>query len=100
MIKTFAAVLSLAAALSSPAHASGWTLRWTGPFGGVYQGAGECAAGVCKSSGTFTGPDGAVWKHSGDAHRTGEGEWAGDGALVGPNGQTLRNSWTWSHAAQ
>jgi len=88
--------LALATALSSPAQAGSWTLKWSGPFGGVYEGSGECSAGICKSSGAYTGPNGGVWKHTGDAHRTGSGQWAGDGAIVSPGGQTWRHSWTWN----
>ncbi|HXY59348.1 MAG TPA: hypothetical protein VEH76_12290 [Methylocystis sp.] len=95
-ILTSAAVLALLAAAASPAEAGDWSLRWTGPHGGVYEGRGKCVDGVCESAGTFTGPYGGVWRHAGAAHQAGPGQWAGEGAITGPGGQTWKNSWTWS----
>ena len=67
------AALGLNAASPSAAEAGNWTTRWTGPFGGVYEGSGGCSNGGCQSSGTFTGSNGGVWHHAGNAHMVGPG---------------------------
>lgn len=90
------AALTFLAATAAPAEAAGWSLRWTGPRGGVYEGSGKCVDGVCESAGTFTGPNGGVWRHVGAARQAGPGQWSGQGAITGPGGQTWKNSWTWS----
>jgi hypothetical protein len=90
-----AAALALAAA-APPAEAGNWSMNWTGPRGGTYQGGGKCSQSACQSAGTFTGPFGGVWRHTGEAQRVGPGQWTGQGALTGPNGQTAKHSWTWS----
>ena len=98
MMKTIilAASTALALTVAAPAAEAGnWTSHWTGPQGGTYEGGGECANGACRTSGTFTGPMGGVWHHTGNLHQTGPGEWAGERTLVGPGGRTWHNSWTW-----
>lgn len=94
---TLAACASFALAVSamSPAEAGSWTTRWTGPHGGVYEGSGNCASGACQGSGTFTGPNGRVWRQTGNLHQVAPGQWAGERTIVGPNGGTWQNSWTW-----
>ena len=71
---------------------------WTGPHGGTYEGGGKCANGTCQSSGTFTGPYGGVWRHSGNAHQVAPGQWSGEGQVSGPAGGTLQHSWSWHRA--
>jgi len=96
VILAASAALALVAAAASPVEAAGWSLHWTGPHGGVYEGGGKCVDGVCESSGTFTGPNGGVWRQAGSARQAGPGQWSGEGAISGPGGQTWKNSWTWS----
>jgi hypothetical protein len=48
-----------------------------------------------QRSGTFTGPYGGVWRHSGNAHQVAPGQWAGEGSIVGPGGGRWQHSWTW-----
>jgi hypothetical protein len=90
-----AAALALTAIPVSAAEAGSWTTRWTGPAGGTYEGSGSCATGACQGSGTFTGPHGGVWRHTGNAHEVAPGQWAGERTIVGPGGRTWQNSWTW-----
>ena len=90
-----AAAFAFTTAAVPAAQAGSWSTRRTGPLGGVYQGQGNCANGACESSGTYTGPNGGVWHHSGSAHQTAPGQWAGEGRLVGPGGGTWQNSWSW-----
>ena len=102
MIKTITLAASAALALIATApvaQAGSWTTRWTGPMGGVYQGGGSCANGACQGSGTFTGPNGGVWHHSGNAHQVAPGQWAGERTITGPGGHTWQNSWTWRSGA-
>jgi hypothetical protein len=94
-IFTALAALAFNAATLSAAEAGSWTTRWTGPAGGVYQGNGGCNGGVCQNSGTFTGPNGGVWHHTGNAHMVAPGQWAGDGSVTGPGGRTWQHQWTW-----
>ena len=89
------ASFALAASTISSAQAGSWTTRWTGPHGGVYEGSGNCASGACQGSGTFTGPNGRVWRQTGNLHQVAPGQWAGERTIVGPNGGTWQNSWTW-----
>ena len=89
------AASALNAATLSAAEAGSWTTRWTGPAGGVYQGNGTCNNGACQSAGTFTGPNGGVWHHAGNAHMVAPGQWAGDGSVTGPGGRTWQHQWTW-----
>ena len=96
LILAASAALAFVAATVSSAQAGSWSLHWTGPRGGVYEGGGKCVDGVCESGGTFTGPYGGVWRHTSAAHQAGPGQWAGEGAISGPGGQTWKNSWTWS----
>jgi hypothetical protein len=98
MILAASAVLALSAVSVTAAQAETWTLHWIGPKGGVYEGGGKCINGVCESSGTFTGPYGGVWHHSGSSHQVAPGQWAGEGQLVGPAGGSWHNSWTWNRA--
>jgi len=91
-----AAAIVLTLTGAQAAEASQWSLHWTGPRGGVYEGAGSCENGACKNSGTFTGPLGGVWRHEGAAHQTAPGQWAGEGTVTGPGGQTLKHNWTWT----
>ena len=93
------AALALTAATASAAQAGSWTTRWTGPQGGTYEGGGNCFNGACRSSGTFTGPLGGVWRQSGSAHQVGPGEWAGERTITGPGGGVWRHSWTWHSGA-
>jgi hypothetical protein len=67
MKATMLAVLTVLM-LSTATHAGDWSTYWTGPNGGAYEGSGKCSNGVCQSSGTFTGPLGGVWHHSGESH--------------------------------
>ena len=97
LILAATAALTLGA-MPAAAQAGTWNLHWTGPHGGVYQGSGGCNGGVCRSSGTFTGPFGGVWHHTGNTHQTAPGQWAGEGNLVGPGGGTWHNTWTWQRA--
>ncbi len=94
-MKTTILAASAALMLSTAAQAGDWSARWTGPNGGTYEGSGKCANGACQSTGTFTGPLGGVWHHSGAAHQVAPGQWAGESKLVGPNGGTWQHSWTW-----
>jgi hypothetical protein len=89
------AALMLSTAAASAAEPGSWSAHWTGPHGGVYEGSGKCADGVCQSSGTFTGPYGGVWHHTGNAHQTAPGQWTGEGQLTTPAGGTLQHSWIW-----
>jgi hypothetical protein len=93
---SIALVLSTAAAAA--AEPGSWSTRWTGPYGGVYEGNGKCSDGTCQSNGTFTGPHGGIWHHSGNAHQVAPGQWAGEGQVVGPRGGTWQHSWTWHRA--
>ena len=97
MMKTIilAASAALALAAAAPAEAGSWTSHWTGPQGGTYEGGGDCASGACRTSGTFTGPMGGVWHHTGNLHQVGPGQWAGERTIVGPGGRTWHNTWTW-----
>jgi hypothetical protein len=95
-----AASAAVALVATAPmAQAGGWTSRWTGPRGGVYEGGGNCFNGACQNSGTFRGPYGGVWHHSGNAHQVAPGEWAGERTITGPGGNTWQNSWTWHSGA-
>jgi hypothetical protein len=96
ILAAFAALML--SALPAAAQAGTWNMHWTGPNGGVYEGSGQCANGVCQSSGTFKGPYGGVWHHSGNAHQVAPGQWVGEGRLIGPAGGTWQNSWTWRRA--
>jgi uncharacterized protein (DUF2147 family) len=98
MILAASAALMLTTVAASAAEPGCWSAHWTGPNGGVYEGSGKCADGVCQSSGTFTGPHGGVWHHAGNAHRVAPGQWAGEGQITGPGGGTLQHSWTWHRA--
>ena len=91
-----AAAAALALATGTAAQAGQWSVRWTGPLGGVYEGSGKCADDACQSSGTFTGPNGGVWRHNGVAHQAGPGQWSGEGAVTGPGGQSWKHNWSWS----
>lgn len=95
MILTASMALLLTSAGVPAAQAGGWTTRWTGPRGGVYEGGGNCFNGACRSSGTLTGPYGGVWHRSSNAHQLAPGQWAGEHTIVGPGGRTWQNSWTW-----
>jgi hypothetical protein len=98
MIVTASAALMLSTAAASAAEPGSWSTHWSGLHGGVYDGSGKCAGGVCQSSGTFTGPYGGVWRHSGNAHQVAPGQWTGEGQITGPAGGTLQHSWTWHRA--
>ena len=95
IILTASAAFALTVATAPAAQAGSWTTRWSGPHGGVYEGAGNCSNGACQASGTFIGPYGGVWHHSGNAHQVAPGQWAGERTIVGPGGHTWHNSWTW-----
>ena len=97
-MKTTMLAASAVLMLSTAGQASEWSTHWRGPNGGAYEGSGKCSNGACQSSGTFTGPLGRVWHHSGDAHQVAPGQWAGEGKLIGPNGGTWQRSWTWRRA--
>ena len=97
-MKAMLLAASAAIMLATSAHAGDWSTRWTGPNGGTYEGNGGCAGGVCRSAGTFTGPYGGVWHHSGGAHQVAPGQWAGEGKVIAPNGGTWQHSWTWHRA--
>ena len=92
-----AASVALAAMTATvpAAQAGSWTTRWTGPQGGVSQGGGGCFNGACRSAGTFTGPCGGVWHHSGNARQVAPGAWTGERTITGPGGHTWQNSWSW-----
>ena len=79
LILTAAAALTLTTAAASAAEPGSWSTRWTDPHGGTYEGGGKCTNGTCQSSGTFTGPYGGVWHHSGNAHQVAPGRWSGEG---------------------
>jgi hypothetical protein len=91
------AALMLTTAAASAAEPGSWSTRWTGPHG-VYEGGGKCVNGTCRSSGTFAGPYGGVWHHSGNAHQVAAGQWSGEGQITGPAGGTAQHSWTWHRA--